>query len=161
MWNLWNRSGSLGWDVSSVLCKQPVFLYCGIPGKLNGPERRVGLCGDATRAPTQGPGFRGARAKLGSRVQQSWRKSDKSRGFGGQSPHIQKCSSSNSSFAKDLRQLRFWNPVAEQNCEALQGGFPVLHRHGPLLGNVPQGQVQQFHSGFRAGKRAPRLDHLA
>src|SRR5271170_8198410 len=29
-----------------------------IPGRLNGPERRVGLCGDATRAPTQGPGFR-------------------------------------------------------------------------------------------------------
>ena len=29
-----------------------------IPGRLDGLERRVGLCEDATRAPTQGPGFR-------------------------------------------------------------------------------------------------------
>jgi hypothetical protein len=42
---------------SSLLCKWPSFGAC-IPGRLNGPERRVGLCGDATRAPTQGPGFR-------------------------------------------------------------------------------------------------------
>ncbi len=29
-----------------------------IPDRLNGPERRVGLRAEATRAPTQGPGFR-------------------------------------------------------------------------------------------------------
>jgi hypothetical protein len=44
--------------VSSVLCKRPSFSCHVVPDKLNGPERRVGLCGDATRAPTQGPGFR-------------------------------------------------------------------------------------------------------
>jgi hypothetical protein len=55
-----------------------------IPGRLNGPERRVGLCGDATRAPTQGPGFR-KREPARLPVQESWRKSAKSRGLG-QSP---------------------------------------------------------------------------
>src|ERR1700676_529128 len=28
------------------------------------------------------------------------------------------------------------NAVPQQNGETLQGGFPVLHRHGPLLSNV-------------------------
>ena len=46
-----------GSGASSLLCKRLSFLKC-IPGRLNGPERRVRLCGDATRAPTQGPGFR-------------------------------------------------------------------------------------------------------
>ena len=34
------------------------------------------------------------------------------------------------------------NPVAQQNCETLQGGLPVLHRHGPLFGDVLQRQKQ-------------------
>ena len=59
------RRGSMG--VSSVLCKRHVFSNC-IPGRLDGPERRVGLCGDATRAPPQGPGFRGWRASLAAPV---------------------------------------------------------------------------------------------
>jgi hypothetical protein len=46
-----------GW-VCQVFCVNGHVLQR-IPGRLNGPERRVGLCGDATRAPTQGPGFRG------------------------------------------------------------------------------------------------------
>src|ERR1035437_1233881 len=34
------------------------------------------------------------------------------------------------------------NAVAQQNGETLQGGFPVLHRHGPLLSNVLQCQKE-------------------
>jgi hypothetical protein len=49
-------------------------------------------------------------------------------------------SSAGRSFRSRQRVLR--NPVAEQNRETLQGGFPVLHRHGPLLGNMFQRQIQ-------------------
>jgi hypothetical protein len=42
-----------------VFCVNGHVFLQRIPGRLNGPERRVGFCGDATRAPTQGPGFRG------------------------------------------------------------------------------------------------------
>ncbi len=34
------------------------FFEFSIPGRLNGPERGIGRCGDATRAPAQWPGFR-------------------------------------------------------------------------------------------------------
>ena len=70
---------------SSVLCKRPVISFHGVPGRLGRPERRVGLCGDATRAPTQGPGFRdGERSSpLGPG---SLAQSEKSRGFGGRAP---------------------------------------------------------------------------
>ncbi len=40
-----------------LFCVNSHTFYLHIPGRLNGPERRVGLCGDATRAPTQRPGF--------------------------------------------------------------------------------------------------------
>ena len=47
--------GKLG--LSTKLCKR-LRVVSNYPGRLNGPERRVGLCGDATQAPTQWPGFR-------------------------------------------------------------------------------------------------------
>jgi ketosteroid isomerase-like protein len=52
-----SRNGNETRGASSLLCKRPGFSFF-ISGRLNGPERRVGLCGDAPRAPTQGPGFR-------------------------------------------------------------------------------------------------------
>jgi len=74
----------VGRGASSVLCKRPSFSFH-VPDRLNGPERRVGLCGDATRAPTQGPGFReGERSSpLGPGI---LAQSEKSRGFGGSAP---------------------------------------------------------------------------
>jgi hypothetical protein len=73
------------WGASSVLCKRPSFSFHDVPDRLDGPERRVGLCGDATRAPTQGPGFRvGERSSpLGPGI---LAQSEKSRGFGGRAP---------------------------------------------------------------------------
>ena len=78
---LWRRFGA-----RQVFCVNgQVFSFHGVPDRLNGPERRVGLCGDATRAPTQGPGFReGERSSpLGPGI---LAQSDKSRGFGGSAP---------------------------------------------------------------------------
>ena len=45
-------------------------------------------------------------------------------------PPSRKCSSSDSSGRGELRGFGFGDAVAQQNCEALQGGLPVLHRHG-------------------------------
>jgi len=36
----------------------------------------------------------------------------------------------------------------------IERGFPVVHRHGPLLRDVAQRQVEQFEDSFIVGKRA-------
>ena len=130
-----------GWAlarVRQVFCVNGRIISSGlIPGRLNGPERRVGLCGDATRAPTQGPGFRECErdSPPGPGILAQKRKIS---GVWGQSPHP-------GMFffrmfhGRDLRHFCFRNAVAEQNREALQRGLPVLHRHGPLFRDMFQG----------------------
>ncbi len=118
---------------SSKLCKRRG--RC-IPGRLNGPERRVGLCGDATRAPTQGPGFRKRECNSPSGPGILARKR-KISGFGAE-PHPRKrCSSE--FFLAAATSVR--GAITQQNRETLQRGFPVLDRHSPLFGDVFQRQV--------------------
>ena len=52
------------------------------------PERRIGPCGDATRAPTQGPKTEGGTGKLSRHnpffnLPRDWHNRDKSRGASG------------------------------------------------------------------------------
>jgi len=51
---------------------------------LEGPERKIGHCGDATRAPTQQPEW--PEAVVAASARSFWPECDKSRGFGGSAP---------------------------------------------------------------------------
>jgi hypothetical protein len=55
-----------------------------ISSTLEAPERKIGHCGDATRAPTQQPEWPEAAASAS--VVSFWPESGKSRGFGGGAP---------------------------------------------------------------------------
>src|SRR5229473_1552782 len=56
-------------------------------GMLMSPGRRIGLCGDAPRAPTQRPGFGGCERNSRPLPMNPGGKAVKSRGFGGRAPN--------------------------------------------------------------------------
>lgn len=45
--------------------------------------------------------------------------------------------------------------------EAIEGGLPVLDRHGPFFRDVPQGQVEQFEHGLVIRERAAGFGHFS
>ena len=43
-------------------------------------------------------------------------------------------------------------PLREFHCQAIEGRFPVVNRHGPLLGHIAYGQVDHLVDRFIRGK---------
>jgi len=52
-------------------------------------------------------------------------------------------------------------PVFVDDGKAVERGFPVVHRHGPLLRDVAQRQIEQFEDRLVVGKRAARFRYFA
>ena len=52
-------------------------------------------------------------------------------------------------------------PSRKFNGEAIQSGLPVVDRHGPLLGKIAHGQVDDLVHGLIRGKDAMIARHLA
>ena len=52
------------------------------------------------------------------------------------------------------------HPFRPQNRKVVQGFAPVMNRHGPLLGRLPQRQKQQLHRCLFVGESATDFDDL-
>ena len=65
-------------------------------------------------------------------------------------------------FGLSLRNsLQGRHPFRPQNREVVQGFAPVMNRHGPLLGRLPQREKQQLQRRLFVGESAADFDDLA
>src|SRR4051794_21555544 len=84
---------------------------------LEQPERRIGLCGNATRAPTQRPEWAGGRAQPAPRRNPFWRQCVKFRGLGGSPPNKKGPAAPSLSSPAILLELDWWH-IAESGVQA-------------------------------------------